>query len=597
MTVGSKIRTVADELVSLEQRMRYMRLFRVAICFTAVAFAAYAPDFVRATPLQLGKGVAVYLLFSFAAEGIWRLLARRGLYLFGAMLIMDGVFLAWMAYLTGGASSALLNLILLHLVAVTLMASYKTGLKLAMWHSLLLLVVYYAQEARMAVPGISDPPLLGDNSFHRLVGFIGVYWVVALATATFSAINERELRRRRFDLEALAKMAAALEKVSEARDVASILLGNLIDTFGFGRGIVLAKLGNDVSVLAAHGDGVLKDTSLLTADPVLLEAWQGRRTLLVSSFDPESNPSLANLLPNGRNVVVVPLTAEGGSVGAVVLEHGTGLGGRIERRVVSTVERFCSHAALALRNASLVDQLRDMAATDGLTSVANRRTFEAALEVELARAARSGSSLSLVLIDIDHFKMLNDTHGHQAGDEVLRAVAQAIKGQSRAFDTTARFGGEEFAVIMPGCDVADAERSAERFRHAVGRLEGIAQVTVSAGVATFPVHAADADSLVQMADGALYESKGAGRNRTTVAHPTLAEGADKLLTDLEPTGSPASEGPDPLPAGEAAGEGGGIPGESPGTGTGQSGIGQGDPGQSGTRHGDTGQGGMDGGSQ
>jgi diguanylate cyclase (GGDEF)-like protein len=423
------------------------------------------------------------------------------------------------------------------------MASYKTGLKLAMWHSLLLLVVYYAQEARMAVPGISDPPPLVANSFHRLVGFIGVYWVVALATATFSALNERELRRRRYDLEALAKMASALEKVSEARDVAGTLLGNLVDTFGFGRGIVLAKLGNDVSVLAAHGDGVLREASLLTADPVLLEAWQARRTLLVSSFDPESNPSLSNLLPDGRNVVVVPLTAEGGSVGAVVLEHGTGLGGRIERRVVSTVERFCSHAALALRNASLVDQLRDMAATDGLTSVANRRTFEAALEVELARAARSGTSLSLVLLDIDHFKRLNDTHGHQAGDEVLRAVAHAIKDQSRAFDTTARYGGEEFAVVMPGCDVGDAERGAERFRHAVAKLEGVAPVTVSAGVATFPVHATDTDSLVQMADGALYESKGAGRNRTTVAHPTLAEGADRLLSDLEPTHSPAVEGP------------------------------------------------------
>ena len=543
MNVGSQIRTVSDELVPLAQRMRYMRLFRVAMCFTAVAFAGYAPDVVRTTPLALGKGVGVYLLFSFAAEGLWRLVGRRGLYLFGAMLIMDGVFLAWMAYLTGGASSALMNLILLHLVAVTLMASYRTGLKLAMWHSLLLLVVFYSQEARMIVPGVSNPPPLTPESFHRLVGFIGVYWVVALATATFSALNERELRRRRFDLEALAKMASALEKVSEARDVAGTLLGNLIDTFGFGRGLVLAKLGNDVSVLAAHGDGVLKEASLLSADAVLLQAWQSRRTLLVSSFDPESNPSLANLLPQGRNVVVVPLTAEGGSVGAVVLEHGTGLGGRIERRVVSTVERFCSHAALALRNASLVDQLRDMAATDGLTSVANRRTFEAALEVELARAARSGSSVSLVLIDIDHFKALNDAHGHQAGDEVLRTVARALKDQSRAFDTPARYGGEEFAVIMPGCDVADAERSAERLRYAIGRLEGVAKVTVSTGVATFPVHATDAGDLVKMADGALYESKENGRNRTTVAHPTLAEGADQLLTDLEPTKSPAAEVP------------------------------------------------------
>lgn len=553
MTVGPKIRTVADELVSLSQRMRYMRLFRMALGVAVLGFAAYAPDVVGASPLAVGKGLAVYLLVSFAADGAWRLLGRRGLFLFGAMLIMDGVFLAWLAYLTGGAASALLNLIILHLVAVTLLASYKTGLKLAMWHSLLMLVVYYAQEARMPVPGIADPPALLANSFHRLVGFIGVYWVVALATATFSAINERELRRRRFDLEALAKMAAGLETVSEARDVAGTLLGNLVDTFGFGRGMVLAKLGNDVSVLASHGDAVLKEATLLSADPVLLQAWQTRRTLLVSSFDPDSNPSLANLLPNGSNVVVVPLTAEGGSVGAVVLEHGTGMGGRIERRIVSTVERFCSHAALALRNASLVDQLRDMAATDGLTGVANRRTFEAALEVELARAGRSGSSVSLVLLDIDHFKKLNDTHGHQAGDEVLRTVARTLKDQSRAFDTPARYGGEEFAVIMPACDVIDAERGAERLRRAIGRLDGVAKVTVSTGVATFPVHAADADSLVQRADGALYESKGAGRDRTTVAHPPLVEGADQLLSDLEPSQISGPQGPEATAGITAAG--------------------------------------------
>ena len=233
MTVSSKIRTIADELVPLAQRMRYMRLFRLAMGLGVVLFAAYAPDVVGASPMEVGKGVVVYMLCSFAAEGLWRLVGRRGLYLFGAMLIMDGVFLAWLAYLTGGASSALMNLILLHLVAVTLLASYKTGLKLAMWHSLLLLVVYYSQEARMVVPGISDPPPLTPDAFHRLVGFIGVYWVVALATATFSAINERELRRRRYDLEALAKMAAALEKVSEARDVAGTLLSNLFETFDF----------------------------------------------------------------------------------------------------------------------------------------------------------------------------------------------------------------------------------------------------------------------------------------------------------------------------------------------------------------------------
>jgi two-component system cell cycle response regulator len=557
MSVNQKIRTIADELVPLAQRMRYMRLFRVATCFTIVAFAGYAPDVVHATPLQLGKGVAVYLALSFAAEGVWRLLGRRGLYLFGAMLIVDGIFLAWMAYLTGGAASALLNVILLHLVTVTLMASFKTGMKLAMWHSLLLLVVYYAQEARMVVPGISDPPALTADAFHRLVGFIGVYWVVALATATFSALNERELRRRRYDLEALAKMASSLEMVSEARDVAGTLLEKLMDTFGFGRGVILGKLGNDVSVLAAEGDGMLKQAPLMSADPVMIEAWRSRRTVLVSKLDTQTNSTLANLLPDGRNAVIVPLTAEGGSVGVVALEHGTALGSRIERRIVSMVERFCSHAALALRNASLVDQLRDMAATDGLTGVANRRTFEAALEVELDRAARSGNALSLLLVDIDHFKNLNDTQGHQAGDEVLKAVAAALKQQSRGFDTPARYGGEEFAVIMPGCDLADAERSAERFRRAIAGAGNAPNLTASAGVATFPAHATDAKGLVQMADAALYESKEKGRDRTTLAHPILADAADQLLADTrqEAAGDPTDpRGPAELPAADGPAE-------------------------------------------
>jgi diguanylate cyclase (GGDEF)-like protein len=535
MNVGNKIRTVSDELVPLAQRVRYLRLFRVAMSVAVVAFAAYAPGVVGASPLAIGKGAAVYLAVSFAAEGAWRLLGRRGLALFGAMLIVDGIFFAWLAYLTGGVTSTLLSLILLHLVVVTLMASYRTGLKLTMWHSLLLLMVYQLQEAAIPLPGVASTPALSADAFPRLVGFIGVCWVAALATASFSAINERELRRRRFDLEALAKMASSLETVSEARDIAGLLLDGLLDTFGFRRGVLLAKLGDEVSVIAARGEGATEESSLLPADTTMHQAWKSRRTVLVSKFDAEKNQTLSGLFPEGRNFLVVPLTAEGGSVGVVVLEHGARLDSRIERRVVSMVERFSSHAALALRNASLVDQLRDMAATDGLTGVANRRTFEAALDVELTRASRSGTAVSLVLLDIDHFKRLNDTHGHQIGDEVLRGVGRLLREQSRAFDTPARYGGEEFVVIMPGADVAAAERGAERLRQAIAAMETVAPVTVSAGVATFPVHAADAGSLVQMADGALYASKGGGRNRTTVAHRTLADAADELLTELSTT--------------------------------------------------------------
>ena len=106
-----------------------------------------------------------------------------------------------------------------------------------------------------------------------------------------------------------------------------------------------------------------------------------------------------------------------------------------------------------------LEQVQRLAATDGLTKIANRRTFETTLEREVARAARSAEHLSLVLLDIDHFKRLNDAHGHQAGDEVLRNVAAALSCACRDFDTAARYGGEEFAVVLPGC-----ARPARRWR-------------------------------------------------------------------------------------------------------------------------------------
>ncbi len=208
MSAKSKLRTIADEIVPLAQRIQYLRLFRLALVLGVVLFTSYAPHVVKANPLVALWGSGVFLLVSFALEGAWRAFGRRSLILFAVMLMVDGAYLAWLAYVTGGATSPFLNLILVHLVAVTLLASYRTGLKLAMWHSLLLLMVYYAHAARLGVPGLDDPAAPALGAFQRLVGFISVYWLVALATASFSAVNERELRRRRYDLEALASMAS-----------------------------------------------------------------------------------------------------------------------------------------------------------------------------------------------------------------------------------------------------------------------------------------------------------------------------------------------------------------------------------------------------
>ncbi len=199
----------------------------------------------------------------------------------------------------------------------------------------------------------------------------------------------------------------------------------------------------------------------------------------------------------------------------MVVERGGNVATRIERRVVSMLAQFASHAALSLRNSWLLEQVQRMAETDALTGVANRRTFESVLEREMSRAERSGEQLTLVMFDIDHFKSLNDTYGHQAGDEVLKKTAAALANECRDFDTAARYGGEEFAAILPACSATESLVVAERLRQAINGVEFERSVTASAGIATFPVHASDISSLIKAADEALYESKRAGRDRVT----------------------------------------------------------------------------------
>ncbi len=162
--------------------------------------------------------------------------------------------------------------------------------------------------------------------------------------------------------------------------------------------------------------------------------------------------------------------------------------------------------------------MRDESVTDALTGIKNRRAFLERLDEEARRAHRSGSALSLILLDVDRFKALNDGYGHQAGDEVLRLVAELLEANSRIHDFVARYGGEEFAVILPDTDFDGAHVLAERYRSAVERADWEhRQVTVSVGVASHIGEDADAYTLFSEADDALYQAKEQGRNRVVCA--------------------------------------------------------------------------------
>jgi two-component system, cell cycle response regulator len=513
---SSREAPASSEIVSLSERMGFMQALRLAFACAVLASALFASRLVGASLEDLTLVTAAYLAFSAAFEAVRRVGKGRGLAFVGGMLLIDGVYLAWIMYSTGGVQSPLRVLVYVHLIAVTLLASYRTGLKIALWHSLLYLVVFYAQAAEIldvkeTIPGA----LPGTGSlFQRLAIFnIATLWLVAGGTAAFSALNERELRKRKGDLEVLAEMAAEFEDTEDPAVVAELLIAKLMEGFGFVRGAVLGGRDDSVGLLAYKGPG---EPGRIEPgmDPIMEAAIEKRRPVLIKSVDTDANRRLAAALPLAGNVIVAPLIAEGQALGVVCVEH-PGRSGRIERRIVSMVTQFAAHAALALRNAWLLEQVQRMADTDALTGIANRRTFELTLEKEVSRASRQGDQLTLVMVDVDHFKTFNDTYGHPAGDVALRQVAQVLADSCRVFDTAARYGGEEFALILPSCSSKESLAVADRLRESVSRIEAAAPITASAGVATFPVHAADPESLVKAADEALYESKRAGRDRVT----------------------------------------------------------------------------------
>jgi diguanylate cyclase (GGDEF)-like protein len=516
-----------NEIVPLAERLRYMQVFRFVTALLVLAVAALVPD-VAISLSDAALVTGVYLASSVVSELFWRKARGRGLLLFGAMILVDGVYLGWMSYETGGTLSPLRFVVLVHLIVVTLLASYRTGIKLAFWHSLLLFIVFHAEEAGMLASVEEAYGSLPGTGYSRIAGFILALWIVALTTATFSAVNERELRRRRLDVESLAGLAEKLAGSNEPRLIAKLLVEELADAFGFTRVVAFAAPSGDPALVAVAGIDEHDEIAAGT-DDLVARTMRDDEIDLLTEVSEESDPRISALMPDAKNLVVVPLKAEGHALGAVVAEHSFRRGSRIEERVVAMAQQFASHAALALSNAWLLERMESMAVTDALTGVHNRGHFQKDLEMQLNRAGRAREEVSLVMLDIDHFKKINDTHGHQVGDEVLRVVAATLAKECRSFDTVARYGGEEFAVILPTTHREVARSVAERLRTAVAQADTPVPVTTSGGVAVFPAHAVTADELVRAADDALYASKAAGRNRISIAS-----------TDSDPVAVPTS---------------------------------------------------------
>ncbi len=229
--------------------------------------------------------------------------------------------------------------------------------------------------------------------------------------------------------------------------------------------------------------------------------------------------------------LLVPVVAEDNIVALMRMERSSKPSFSTDE--LRFLEAVANQTALALEKAKLIAFLENLSITDELTGIANRRHFEWRLAEEVERARRYQYPLSALMLDLDHFKRVNDTYGHQIGDIVLQQIAQRLKRVLRRTDFLARYGGEEFVVLAPQTPADRALILAERLRQVIAESpisvspDLQLRITISIGVAVFPEHAQNGNELVRAADEALYKAKQTGRNRVCLFEPEPVKGGEK----------------------------------------------------------------------
>lgn len=275
---------------------------------------------------------------------------------------------------------------------------------------------------------------------------------------------------------------------------------------------------NEISVVCSINSGSEKGTIISSGVGVLGSIIENKRPVVIRKQDVDYHHHVGCDL--GRTILAVPLSCGATLVGAVMIHRST-----TEETFTDTeydiLNLLSQHAAIALRNAKLLEDARKMAETDSLTNLSNHRNFFEQANIEFVRALRYHHSLTALMFDIDHFKEVNDTYGHALGDQVLVSIATLCRQIFRSIDIIGRYGGEEFAVLLPETSLSTAKDVAERLRRAISSMvvshnDYHISITISIGIASLRTGCTSVNALIEQADEALYSAKNSGRNKIAV---------------------------------------------------------------------------------
>lgn len=323
-----------------------------------------------------------------------------------------------------------------------------------------------------------------------------------------------ELQESNAELKALYKIAKALGRTISIDNLLAELLRTLtgIKIFHFQqKGIIFFVDGEKMSVAAHTGiDQTLIEShkDIMTGDCLCGLAAQTGENIISHSSDVDTRHTIRDFNTADHGHIILPLKNADKVIGVLCLFVMPAF--EIEERLVNLLSSIAKQIGLAIENARLYEETRALSLHDPLTGLANRRYMDIVFEVILAKTKRYGSLFSFIMLDIDHFKIYNDTYGHAAGDKLLIQIAGLLSGALREIDLVVRYGGEEFFILLDGADPKEAHETAERIRIMV---EDKTDVTVSLGVASNSTGAPNKEEIIDKADKALYLAKQGGRNR------------------------------------------------------------------------------------